>query len=66
MAFGEISKIMTFPAGEVSRKHNGSITDGQWHRSSVRNPVDYQRDVILIYIHAKNSLCLYRLGLLRE
>lgn len=59
-------QIMTFPAGEVSRMRKGVIKDGAWHRSFVRNAIEYQRDVIPVYIHAKNSKRFYFLGRLRE
>ncbi|MDF1548321.1 MAG: 1-acyl-sn-glycerol-3-phosphate acyltransferase [Bacteroidales bacterium] len=59
-------QVMTFPAGEVSRMRKGVIKDGAWHRSFVRNALEYQRDVIPVYIHAKNSKRFYFLGRLRE
>lgn len=59
-------QVMTFPAGEVSRMRKGVIKDGAWHRSFVRNAIEYQRDVIPVYIHAKNSKRFYFLGRLRE
>lgn len=59
-------QVMTFPAGEVSRKRKGVIKDGPWHRSFIRNAIEYQRDVIPMYIHARNSKRFYLLARLRE
>lgn len=58
--------IMTFPSGEVSRKHNGIIRDSYWHKSFVRNAIEYKRNVIPVYIHAKNSKRFYNVGNWRE
>ncbi len=59
-------QLMTFPAGEVSRRRKGVIKDGPWHRSFIRNALEYKRDVVPVYIHAKNSNRFYILGRLRE
>ncbi len=59
-------QVMTFPAGEVSRRRKGVIKDGPWHRSFIRNAIEYKRDVVPVYIHAKNSNRFYILGRLRE
>jgi len=59
-------QVMTFPAGEVSRKRKGVIKDGAWHRSFVRNSIEFQRDIIPMYIHARNSKRFYRLARIRE
>jgi hypothetical protein len=54
-AMASESQMMTFPAGEVSRRRKGVIKDGPWHRSFVRNALEFKRDVVPVYIHAKNS-----------
>jgi 1-acyl-sn-glycerol-3-phosphate acyltransferase len=65
-AYASEIQIMTFPSGEVSRKRGKEIVDGQWHRSFIRNAVEYQRNVIPVYIHARNSDRFYRLGSYRK
>jgi len=65
-ALASENQLMTFPAGEVSRKRKGVIMDCVWHKSFVRNAIEYKRDIVPIYIHARNSKRFYRLGCLRE
>jgi 1-acyl-sn-glycerol-3-phosphate acyltransferase len=65
-AYASSIQIMTFPAGEVSRKTKGEIKDGPWHRSFIRNAIEYQRNVIPIYIHARNSPRFYRWYTIRK
>ena len=59
-------QLMTFPAGEVSRRRKGVVKDSSWHKSFVRNALEFKRDVVPVYIHAKNSNRFYILGRLRE
>ncbi len=65
-AYSSDIAIMTFPAGEVSRKKNGIIKDSAWHRSFVRQAIEHKRNVVPVYIHAKNSRRFYNLGVLRN
>ncbi len=65
-AYASDIAIMTFPAGEVSRKRQGEIIDGVWHKSFVRQAIEHKRDVVPVYIHAKNSKRFYNLGSWRE
>ncbi len=59
-------QVVTFPAGEVSRRRKGVIRDSYWHQSFVRNAIEFKRYVVPVYIHAKNSNRFYFLGRLRE
>ncbi len=65
-AYASDIAMMTFPAGEVSRKRKGDIKDGIWHKSFVRQAIEHKRDVVPVYIHAKNSKRFYNLGSLRK
>lgn len=65
-AYASDMAIMTFPAGEVSRKYNGIIQDAEWHRSFVRQACEYKRNVMPVYIHAQNSKRFYRIGSVRS
>jgi putative hemolysin len=58
-------QVMTFPAGSVARKINGSLDDGRWNKSFVRLAFEYKRDVIPVFIEAQNSKKFYRLYRLR-
>ncbi len=58
----EDTQLMTFPAGEVARKYNGKLDDGVWHRSFIRNAVEFKRDIIPVYIDAENSNKFYRVA----
>ncbi len=62
----EECQIMIFPAGEVARKHNGKLDDGKWHRSFIRNAVEFKRDIIPLYIDAENSEKFYRVAKIRR
>lgn len=59
-------QIMTFPVGEVSRKRKGQIRDCEWHKSFIRNAIHYQRDIVPLYIHAKNSNLFYGMARFRQ
>ncbi len=65
-AYASDIAIMTFPAGEVSRKRREGIIDGVWHKSFVRQAIEHKRDVVPVYIHAKNSKRFYNVGSWRE
>ncbi len=58
----EDTQMMTFPAGEVARKYNGILDDGKWHRSFIRNAVEFKRDIIPVFIDAENSKKFYRVA----
>ncbi len=47
--------ITHFPAGEVSRLRNGTVCDGEWHKSFVKYAILTKRDVVPIHIKGRNS-----------
>ncbi len=59
-------QIITFPAGLVSRKINGKIQDLPWHRSFIRNAIEYKRDIVPILVDAKNSKLFYSVAAIRN
>lgn len=59
------SQVLIFPAGIVSRKKRGVIQDVQWRKSFIQHAKKYERDVIPVYIHGKNSKFFYNLARLR-
>jgi putative hemolysin len=58
--------LITFPAGACSRKVNGKITDLEWKKHFVAKAIEYQRDVIPIYFHGRNSNFFYNLSNFRK
>lgn len=55
-------QMIMFPAGMVSRKRRGTVTDLEWQKSFVSKAVQYQRDIVPIYIDGKNSNFFYHLA----
>ena len=64
-AFASDHAICIFPAGLVSRKVNGKITDLQWKKTFVTYARSMKRKVVPIYIDGKLSRFFYRLHRLR-
>lgn len=58
--------INHFPAGEVSRKYNGTIEDKQWHKSFITKAIAEKRDVVPIFFHGGNSKLFYRVHSIRK
>jgi len=58
--------LINFPAGICSRKIKGKIVDLEWKKSFVSKAVEYQRDVVPIYFHGRNSNFFYNLANLRK
>lgn len=56
------SQFIIFPAGLVSRKVDGKITDLQWKKSFVAYAKRYQRDIIPVFIGGRNSNFFYNLA----
>ncbi len=59
-------QLMTFPAGEVARKYKGKLDDGKWHKSFIRNAVEFKRDIVPVFIDAENSKKFYRTSNIRK
>ncbi|MBR5982776.1 MAG: 1-acyl-sn-glycerol-3-phosphate acyltransferase [Bacteroidales bacterium] len=55
-------QVLYFPAGLCSRKIKGKIVDLQWQKNFINKAVEYQRDIIPIYIDGRNSNFFYRLA----
>lgn len=65
-AFNSDAQILIFPAGLVSRKIKGKIMDLEWKKSFVSMAKKNERDVIPVYIDAKNSNFFYNLSNFRK
>lgn len=59
-------QILYFPAGLCSRKVKGRITDLTWHKNFIVKSVQYERDIIPIYIEGRNTNFFYNLANLRK
>ncbi|MDR0810881.1 MAG: 1-acyl-sn-glycerol-3-phosphate acyltransferase [Paludibacter sp.] len=60
------NQIFTFPAGAVSRKTKGVISDLEWKKSFISAAIKERRDVVPIYFEGKNSNFFYNLANLRK
>lgn len=65
-AYKSDMQILYYPAGLVSRKTKGKIYDLEWKKTFVSKARQYQRDIIPVYIHLRNSNFFYRLASLRK
>ena len=54
--------VLVFPAGLVSRRQKNGISDLEWKKSFVTKAVQYQRDIIPVYIQGRNSDFFYNLA----
>ena len=51
--------ITHFPAGIVSRRHNGKIQDLPWQKSFISKSISSERDIVPIHFHGTNSNLFY-------
>lgn len=65
-AYKSESQILVFPAGLASRKTHGQIMDLKWQKHFIQKSIEYQRDVIPVYIEGKNSAFFYWLANFRK
>jgi putative hemolysin len=65
-AYKSDSQILIFPAGLASRKINGVIADLTWQKHFVQKSIEYQRDVLPIFISGQNSWFFYALANFRK
>lgn len=65
-AYNSDKQILYFPAGLVSRKIKGKIADLSWQKSFVSKAIEFERDVIPVFIEGRNSRFFYNLARLRK
>lgn len=65
-AYKSENQILIFPAGLVSRRINGKIQDLKWQKNFIRKSIQHKRDIVPIYIEAKNSNFFYNLSSIRR
>lgn len=59
-------QILIFPAGEVSRRQKGIISDIEWQKSFVTKAVQHKRDIIPVHVSGRNSRLFYTVASLRK
>ncbi len=60
------SQIIYFPAGLVSRKIKGKIVDLPWQKSLINKCIEFERDVVPVFINGRNSNFFYNLSNIRK
>jgi putative hemolysin len=65
-AYASDNQIITFPAGLVSRRQKGEITDLVWHKSFIMKSVENRRDVIPVHFSGQNSNFFYTFANVRK
>jgi len=65
-AYASDNQILMFPAGLVSRKIDGKITDLEWKRNFVKKAIQHKRDIVPVYISGQNSNFFYNLANFRK
>jgi len=65
-AFESDHPIIFFPAGLISRRTKGVITDLEWKRTFIKKSVTYKRDVVPVHVSGRVSGFFYRLANLRK
>lgn len=59
-------QIVYFPAGLVSRKIKGKISDLEWKKSFVAKAKKHKRDIIPVHVSGRNTNRFYRIANIRK
>lgn len=65
-AYGGSTHILDFPAGQVSRRNHGVITDRKWSKTFLIKSIETHRDIIPIHFYGENSRRFYRMGRIQQ
>lgn len=65
-AFAGDNVLLYFPAGLCSRRVKGHIVDLEWKPTVVKKAVHHHRDIIPVYVEARNRRRFYTLANLRK
>jgi len=60
------NNVLFYPAGLVSRKTKGNVCDPEWKKSFINLSIKYHRDIVPMFVDAKNSNFFYRLANFRR
>ena len=66
LLFASDDQIMIFPAGTVSRRKKGIISDITWQKTFISKSVQHHRDVIPVQISGRNSNLFYIIANMRK
>ena len=61
-AYSSDKQILIFPSGLASRLIKGKIQDFGWKKHFIAKSIEYQRDVIPVYVSGRNSNFFYKLA----
>ena len=64
--FRSSMQVLTFPAGMVSRKFGKQVMDLVWKKNFLNKALQYNRDVIPVFITGENTPFFYRLYKIRK
>ncbi|MBK7626547.1 MAG: 1-acyl-sn-glycerol-3-phosphate acyltransferase [Bacteroidales bacterium] len=64
--FESDNQIMIFPAGIVSRRKKGVISDPAWQKTFITKAIQFNRDVIPVFIEGRNSNLFYSVDRFRK
>lgn len=65
-AYSNDDALLVFPAGLVSRKIKGKITDLEWKKSFISRSKKYKKNIVPAYIEGRNSNFFYNLANIRK
>ncbi len=65
-AFESDSHIIIFPAGTVSLFIKGRVQDRPWRKTFIRKAIEYERDIVPVFVDAFNSKLYYIVGTIRQ
>ena len=65
-AFAGRNALLYFPAGLCSRRIKGNIVDLEWKPTVVKKAVQHHRDLVPVYIEARNRRRFYTIANLRK
>jgi hypothetical protein len=64
--FESDAQIMIFPAGIVSRRKKGVISDPVWQKTFITKAIQFNRDIVPVFIEGRNSNLFYTVDRLRK
>jgi putative hemolysin len=59
-------QMIFFPAGEVSRRKRGKISDVTWQKTFISKAIQHKRDIIPVFVSGRNSGLFYTVANLRK
>lgn len=64
--YASSTNVCVFPAGMVSRKIDGRVTDLPWKKNFIVKSLEYRRIIVPVYVQAHNSRFFYFIADLRK